>query len=148
MRIESRSPDETLDIGRRLAPLLRPGDIVLLSGQLGGGKTLFVGGVAEGLGVQEQVTSPTFVIVHEHDGFMKIIHADLYRLGSIAEFDDLELESIAAEGVLLVEWGDVVAGSMSDYLLVEFSVTGESSRMLRFAPVGSWRDRSLEELSG
>ena len=87
MILTSKSPDGTLDIGRRLARVLRAGDVVLLSGRLGSGKTLFVSGIAEGLGVQEQVTSPSFVIVHEYDGFLKIIHADMYRLGSVGEFD-------------------------------------------------------------
>ncbi len=148
MKLESNSPSETLDIGRRLARVLRPGDIVLFDGRLGTGKTLLISGIAEGLGVQEQVTSPSFVIVHEYDGFMKIIHADMYRLGSVGEFDDLELPFLARDGVLLIEWGGVVAGALPDHLRVLMTITGEESRMVEFAPVGSWTDRSLEELSG
>lgn len=147
LRVPSNSPEETLDIGRRVARLLRPGDVVLLAGPLGCGKTLLVAGVAEGLGAQERVTSPSFVIVHEYEGFMKIVHADLYRLESMGEFDDLELAAVAAEGVLLIEWGDVVAAAAPDHLLVTMTITGESSRMLRFEPVGSWVGRSLEELT-
>ncbi len=148
MILESTSPDETLDIGRRLARALRPGDIVLLDGRLGCGKTLLVSGIAEGLGVQEQVTSPSFVIVHEYDGFMKIVHADMYRLASSGEFDDLELPSVARDGVLLIEWGGVVAAALPDHLRVVFEITGEESRTIEFAPVGSWAGRSLEELAG
>lgn len=145
IELTSRSPDETLDIGRRLSRLLRPGDVVLLGGRLGSGKTLFVSGIAEGLGVQEQVTSPSFVLVHEYDGFLKIIHADMYRIGSIGEFEDLELTEEARDGVLVVEWGDAVASGMPDHLLVEIVITGESERMLRLRPVGTWARRSLEE---
>jgi tRNA threonylcarbamoyladenosine biosynthesis protein TsaE len=103
--------------------------------------------MAEGLGVQEQVTSPSFVLVHEYEGFLKIVHADMYRLGSIAEFDDLELTGDSRDGVLIIEWGDVVASTMPDHLLIEISTTGENTRMLRFVPVGSWSERSLEELA-
>jgi tRNA threonylcarbamoyladenosine biosynthesis protein TsaE len=145
--IVSNSPEETLDIGRRVARVLRAGDVVLLSGRLGSGKTLLVGGIAEGMGVQEPVTSPSFLIVHEYDGFMKIVHADMYRLGSIGEFDDLELTNVARDGVLVIEWGDAVATAVSDHLLVSIEISGESSRTLRFVPVGSWVDRSLEELA-
>jgi len=147
MNLVSASPEQTLDIGRRLARVLRAGDIVLLSGRLGSGKTLLVSGMAEGMGVQEQVTSPSFVLVHEYEGFLKIVHADMYRLGSIREFDDLELTGDSRDGVLIVEWGDVVASAMPDYLLIEISTTGENTRTLRFVPVGSWTERSLEELA-
>lgn len=145
IELTSRSPDETLDIGRRLSRVLRAGDVVLLGGRLGSGKTLLVSGIAEGLGVQEQVTSPSFVLVHEYDGFLKIIHADMYRIGSIGEFEELELTEEARDGVLVVEWGDAVSSELPDHLLVEIVITGESERMLRLRPVGTWARRSLEE---
>ena len=143
----STSPSDTLGLGRSLAQLLRPGDIVLLSGRLGCGKTLFVSGVAEGLGAQEQVTSPTFVIVQSYEGFMPIIHADVYRLGSTGEFDDLELPEAARDGVLLIEWGQAIAAVLPpDHLIVEIAITSETERIFRFVPVGAWEQRSLEEL--
>ena len=147
MDLVSESPEQTLDIGRRLARILRAGDVLLLSGRLGSGKTLLVSGIAEGMGVQEQVTSPSFVLVHEYDGFLRIIHADMYRLGSIGEFHDLELTGEVRDGVLIVEWGNVVASAVPDHLLVEIAITGESIRLLHFVPVGSWAQRSLEELA-
>lgn len=147
MHLVSESPEQTLGVGRRLATVLRPGDVLLLSGRLGSGKTLLVSGIAEGLGVAEQVTSPSFVLVKEYDGFLRIIHADMYRLGSIGEFRDLDLANEARGGVLVIEWGDVVAPAVPDHLLVEISITGDSSRLLRFVPVGSWAQRSLEELA-
>ncbi len=147
MDLVSESPEQTLDVGRRLARLLRPGDVVLLSGRLGSGKTLLVSGIAEGLGVEEQVTSPSFVLVNEYNGFLRIIHADMYRIGSMGEFHDLELPSQARDGVLIIEWGDVVAPAVPDHLLVEMAITGESSRLLHLVPMGSWAQRSLEELA-
>jgi tRNA threonylcarbamoyladenosine biosynthesis protein TsaE len=147
MELASRSPDETLDLGRRLARILRGGDVVLLAGRLGSGKTLFVGGLAEGLGVQEQVTSPSFALVHEYHGFLKIVHADMYRIGSVNEFKDLELAVLAAEGVLVIEWGGVIATSVPDHLLVQMAITSPTARSLRFRARGSWVDRSLEEMT-
>jgi tRNA threonylcarbamoyladenosine biosynthesis protein TsaE len=78
------------------SPLLNPGDVVVLKGGLGAGKTLFTGGLAAGLGVEEQVVSPSFVLVREYrSGFMPLIHVDVYRLGSINEFDDLDVFEMA-----------------------------------------------------
>ena len=143
----SLSPSDTLGLGRALAQQLRAGDIVLLSGRLGCGKTLFAAGVAEGLGAQEQVTSPSFVIVQTYEGFLPIVHADVYRLGSTGEFDDLELPEAARDGVLLIEWGDAVTAVLPpDHLIVEITITGEEERLVRFVPVGAWESRSLGEL--
>ena len=82
--IRTTSSDETLALGRRFAALLTAGDIVVLSGRLGAGKTLFASGVASGLGIAERITSPTFVIEQVYrDGFLPLLHADVYRLGTI-----------------------------------------------------------------
>lgn len=149
IELKSASPADTLAIGRRVAALLRAGDVVLLSGHLGTGKTLLVGGIAEGLGVSEPVTSPSFVIAKTYDeGFLPIVHADAYRLGSSAEFDDLELPDLSRSGVLLVEWGNAVAqGLPADHLVIELEMIGETERLIRFVPNGSWVTRSLEELT-
>ena len=102
--ITTSSPDETLALGRKFAALLTVGDIVLLSGRLGSGKTLFVAGVGEGLGIPDRITSPSFVISRIYrDGFLPMVHADVYRLGSIAEFEDLELTDDSGDGVLFIE---------------------------------------------
>ena len=86
------SPEETLSLGRRLSSILGPGDVVLLGGRLGTGKTLLTAGIAEGLGVPDPIASPTFVIARVYlDGFLPLVHADVYRLGSILEFEDLDL---------------------------------------------------------
>jgi len=144
IEVISSSPDETLALGRRFAPLLTAGDIVLLSGSLGSGKTLFVSGVADGLGIRERVTSPTFVISRIYtDGFLPLVHADVYRLGSVAEFHDLELPDDGIDGAVLVEWGDVVASSMPlDRLTIDFAVEGDTRR-ISFQPQGTWMSRDL-----
>lgn len=146
--ISTSSPAETLALGRHLAALMSAGDIVLLAGQLGAGKTLFAAGIGEGLGVEEPLTSPSFILARVHEGFLPVVHADVYRLGSSAEFEDLDLPEQAREGVLLVEWGDAVAhGVPEDHLLVQIEIVEESVREFRFVPSGSWLHRSLGELS-
>lgn len=141
--VSCASEADTLAAGQRLATLLEPGDVILLAGRLGAGKTLFTAGVAEGLGVDEPVTSPSFVIARRYEGLVSLVHADVYRLGSMAEFDDLDLD--VDDAVLVVEWGHAVAPRVSpDHLVVEFEVTGPTSRVLSFRPEGSWRSRPLE----
>ncbi|MGH3650407.1 MAG: tRNA (adenosine(37)-N6)-threonylcarbamoyltransferase complex ATPase subunit type 1 TsaE [Acidimicrobiia bacterium] len=139
--------DDTEALGGRLASSLRPGDIVVLAGGLGAGKTLFTRGIATGLGVEEPVVSPSFVLVREYkSGFMPVIHADVYRLGSINEFDDLDVLEMANEGVLVIEWGEAVEPVLPrDHLRIEFEVADDESRTIRFVPEGSW---SLRDLGG
>ncbi len=144
----STSPDETLRLGRRLAPLLTAGDIVILSGSLGCGKTLFVAGVAEGLGVPERVTSPTFLIARVYrDGFLPLIHADVYRLSSVAEFDDLGLLDDGADGAVLIEWGEALGDAVpADRLSIAFDVV-DDRRTITFTPHGAWCERDLGVLT-
>ena len=106
--ITTRSESETSTVGRELAPTLMPGSVVLLFGDLGAGKTAFVRGLAEGLGVdRDEVSSPTFTLVQEYrGGRLTLFHADLYRLSDPREIDDLGLDEIAAEGVLAIEWAE------------------------------------------
>ncbi|MDP9396268.1 MAG: tRNA (adenosine(37)-N6)-threonylcarbamoyltransferase complex ATPase subunit type 1 TsaE [Actinomycetota bacterium] len=107
-------------LGRRLAAVLRPGDLVLLSGDLGAGKTTLTQGLGEGLGVRGAVTSPTFVIARVHPSAGKgpaLVHVDAYRLSSIAEVDDLDLDASLQDSVTVVEWGeDKVEGLSEDRL--------------------------------
>ena len=123
--------------------------MILLKGDLGAGKTVFAGGLAEGLGVQEQVTSPTFVLARRYEGFMPLVHADVYRLGSSAEIEDLDLPDEALEGVLVVEWGDVAEQQFGDdHLLVDISAAEDGTRTIKLVPHGSWVDRSFEGVAG
>lgn len=107
--ITTRSPEQTGMLGAALAPELLPGDVVSLGGDIGAGKTVFVKGIAFGLGVEGRVTSPTFTIVHEHMGRYPLIHLDVYRINSIQEMFDLGFEEVLdPTAVLVVEWGDAV----------------------------------------
>jgi tRNA threonylcarbamoyladenosine biosynthesis protein TsaE len=149
--IALRCPDPaaTRAVGRRLASLLRPGDVVLLSGDLGAGKTLFAGGIGDGLGVEQPVVSPTFVLVRQYEGLLPMFHADIYRLGSTAEIEDLELPAAASDGVLVVEWGEAAGQAFGeDHLLVRFKVEDDGTRILQLTPYGSWLDRPLTEVAG
>ncbi len=112
----THNPQETFDVGRTLARLLRPGDFVALSGPLGAGKTQLVKGIAAGIGVpdDEPVVSPTFVLVREYCGHLKLYHIDAYRLRGPAELLALGLDEIIAEqdAVTALEWADRVAGAI------------------------------------
>ena len=106
--ITTHSESETSAVGRELAATLSAGDVVLLYGELGAGKTAFVRGLAEGLGIApDEVSSPTFTLVQEYrGGRAPLFHVDLYRLNDRREVDDLGLDEIAAAGVLTIEWAD------------------------------------------
>lgn len=148
IEITTASPAETLAVGRHLAALLRAGDVILLAGRLGAGKTVLAAGIGEGLGVEEPLTSPSFILARAHEGFMPVIHADVYRLGSSAEFEDLDLPEQAREGVLLIEWGDVVAhGVPESHLLVRIEVSDGEQRSISLTPTGNWVERPLGELT-
>lgn len=145
----THSAAETTGLGRHLGSLLRPGEVLLLTGELGTGKTTFVRGLAAGLGVDERVRSPSFQIVRTHDsGRYPFVHIDLYRLGSATEVLELGLEElIAPPAVAAIEWGDkasAIAGP--DYLELEFawSTDDEETRTIRFIPSGRWRERMGE----
>jgi tRNA threonylcarbamoyladenosine biosynthesis protein TsaE len=106
--ITTSSEEETTAVGRELAATLSAGDVVLLYGDLGAGKTAFVRGLAEGLGVpRDEVSSPTFTLIQEYrGGRLTLFHVDLYRIEDPREFDELGLDEIAEDGVLAIEWAD------------------------------------------
>jgi tRNA threonylcarbamoyladenosine biosynthesis protein TsaE len=138
-------PEDTEALGARLAASLRPGDVLVLAGGLGAGKTLLTKGIATGLGVEETVVSPSFVLVREYrTGFIPVIHADVYRLGTMNEFEDLDVLGMALDGVLIIEWGGAVESLLPrDHLRIEFEVGEDETRTLRFIGEGSWADREL-----
>jgi len=146
--IRAELPADTLQVARALAGLVRQGDIIVLEGGLGAGKTVFAAGLAEGLGVTDLITSPSFVLVKRYeDGFMPLVHADVYRLGSSGEFEDLDLLRTARDGLLAIEWGDAVTGSLPDtYLTVRIEGGGDQGRTITLIPKGPWHVRPLEEL--
>ena len=110
--------EDMRDLGRRLAALLRAGDLVILAGPLGAGKTTLVQGIGAGLGVRGPVTSPTFVIARVHPAVTgsgpALVHADAYRLGSFGEVDDLDLDTDAGSAVTVVEWGTGLAEPLAE----------------------------------
>jgi tRNA threonylcarbamoyladenosine biosynthesis protein TsaE len=145
----SRAPDETRKVGAALAELLVPGDVVSLTGDLGAGKTAFVQGAARALGVQEPVTSPTFVLVRQYRGDVPVHHVDVYRLDRVQEVLDLGFEDLLdPSGVVFVEWGDAIDALLpDDHLRVEIT-TDDDSRRLSCAGRGSrWAGR-WERLEG
>jgi tRNA threonylcarbamoyladenosine biosynthesis protein TsaE len=148
MRTEIRTAlaDDTRAAGGAIAALLRPGDAIALTGELGAGKTTFVQGVAAGLGYEGHVVSPTFTLVREYEGRVRIHHVDVYRLERVQDVLDLGLDEATAEGgVLLVEWGDAVEGLLpEEHLVVTLTTVGadEETRSIVVEAVGgSWRLR-------
>jgi tRNA threonylcarbamoyladenosine biosynthesis protein TsaE len=129
--IDSKSEQETMDAGRALAERLTAGDVLLLYGDLGAGKTAFVRGVARGLGARdEDVSSPTFTLVQEYGGGrLTLFHADLYRL-TPAEAADLGLHDIGEDGVLAVEWADRLAGPPSPTVTIHIDSVGADRRRI------------------
>jgi tRNA threonylcarbamoyladenosine biosynthesis protein TsaE len=130
------SEEETQAVARELSATLRAGDVLLVSGDLGAGKTTFVRGLAEGLGINPgEVSSPTFTIVHEYRGNgLTLYHADLYRLERAAT-DDLGLEEIGVEdGVLAIEWPDRLSHELPGAKLVRLEVVNDSSRRIVIGP--------------
>jgi tRNA threonylcarbamoyladenosine biosynthesis protein TsaE len=139
--IESRSEQDTIDAGRVLAGRLAPGDVLLLYGDLGAGKTAFVRGLAHGLGASdEDVSSPTFTLVQEYKGGrLTLFHADLYRLTPI-EAADLGLDDLGEEGVLAIEWADRLDRLPVSPIVVRMDVVGETARRIVVSP--SWTGKS------
>lgn len=144
------SPERRLDTaegtrswGRRLGSVLRAGDLVVLTGGLGAGKTTLTQGIGEGLGVRGPVTSPTFVIARVHPsltGGPALVHVDAYRLDGLAELDDLDLDASVEESVTVVEWGRGLAEGLSeDYL--ELTLRGSDARTVEVTGHGRrWGD--------
>lgn len=129
----TKSAEDTRELGAALAGLVQPGDVVLLSGDLGAGKTTLAQGFARGLGVADQVVSPTFVLARLYRGRLPLIHADAYRLDNLAEVTDLDLPELLDDGgVALVEWGDVIAPMLpADFLEVRIDL-GDDDDHRRF----------------
>ncbi len=130
MEILSKSERETEIAGKRLAEYLRPGMVVALFGNLGMGKTAFVRGIAEGLGITNRVNSPTFTIVNEYDGAVPLFHFDMYRLSSANELFEIGWDDyLERGGVCVVEWSEKVTGAFpEDTIKVLISRVGDNQR--------------------
>ncbi len=140
--------EETREFGEHLAERLEPGDLVILTGDLGAGKTTLTQGIGAGLGVRGDITSPTFVISRVHPSLSDgppLVHVDAYRLGGTAELDDLDLDTDVDEAVTVVEWGEGLAEALSgDRLELSLKQAPDDERTLTLTPVGPrWREFDL-----
>jgi tRNA threonylcarbamoyladenosine biosynthesis protein TsaE len=133
------TPADTERLGRAVGERLRPGDVVVLSGPLGAGKTVLARGIATGLGIRGPVTSPTFVIAREHPTLpggrgVPLVHVDAYRLGGMAELDDLDLDTDLLAAALVVEWGEGIAERLADeHLLIRLQRPSGNADDMRIA---------------
>jgi tRNA threonylcarbamoyladenosine biosynthesis protein TsaE len=136
--IISHRPEETQDFGTRLGQLAQPGDIFLLVGELGAGKTCLTQGIARGLGIKEYAASPSFVVVRELYGRLPLYHMDFYRLDNLEEIADLGLDDyFYGQGVSVVEWADKGLSLLPpEHLLVEMSYVSDTSRRLKLKARG------------
>ncbi|HWS47053.1 MAG TPA: tRNA (adenosine(37)-N6)-threonylcarbamoyltransferase complex ATPase subunit type 1 TsaE [Acidimicrobiia bacterium] len=143
----TRGGEATESVGEEIGRQLRAGDLVVLAGELGAGKTTFVKGVARGLGVTDPVTSPTFTIVQEYGGRVPLAHVDVYRLVRIQELHDIGFEELLEGHVVIVEWGDVIARALpADRLEVRITMLegDEDARAIEIVPHGAaWAARRL-----
>ena len=135
---------DTFEFGTRLASLLKPGDLIILNGPLGAGKTALVQGIGAGLGVEGTVTSPTFVIARVHRGPLPLVHVDAYRLGDF-EIDDLDLDASVEDSVTVVEWGTGKVEKLADsYLEVIIDRREDDTRLVELVGHGAdWVTRLL-----
>jgi tRNA threonylcarbamoyladenosine biosynthesis protein TsaE len=136
--------EDTRALGAELAELLRAGDLVVLVGPLGAGKTALTQGIGAALGVREPVTSPTFVIARVHSGGrLPLVHVDAYRLGSVADVDDLDLDVSVASSVTVVEWGQGLVEQLADeHLQVRLDRREDDVRTAELVPYGvGWEER-------
>jgi tRNA threonylcarbamoyladenosine biosynthesis protein TsaE len=140
------TPEETMAFGRLLGRSLRAGDLVLLAGPLGAGKTTLTRGIADGLGVGGRVSSPTFVLARVHPAGaagVPLVHVDAYRLGGdLSQLDDLDLDTDLERSAIVVEWGEGSAERLSsDYLVVRLDRREDDVREVVLEPHGSWAGR-------
>lgn len=150
VEVRTSSAEETREVGEAVASLLRARDAVVLTGELGAGKTTFAQGVARGLGIEERVSSPTFTLVKEYSGILDLAHVDVYRLDRMQDVVDLGLDELGGgEDVLLVEWGDTIEELLPDERLrVELSTgdgVDDDARTISISAVGpGWLERFAE----
>jgi tRNA threonylcarbamoyladenosine biosynthesis protein TsaE len=145
----SRSAEQTRRIGMRLGGLLRPSDLICLQGDLGAGKTTLVQGLAQGWGSLDAVSSPTFVLVNEYrrPDACQLFHMDAYRLESVPEAAELDVDSMLVRGALIVEWAERVAAILPDERLwINLEYRAEEQRQMNFRASGPRYDQLLAEL--
>ncbi len=145
----SRSPEQTRRLGMRLGKMLQIGDLICLQGDLGAGKTTMVQGVAQGWGALDPVSSPTFVLVNEYrrPDASCLFHLDAYRILSIPEAEELDLDNLLNQGPLVVEWPERITSALPDqHLWAQLEYESEEQRSMRFAAMGDRYIQMLEKL--
>lgn len=145
-----QTPAQMRELGARVAGMCQPGDVIILVGDLGAGKTTFVQGMGHAFGVREPITSPTFVIsrIHEGEPGWRLIHIDAYRLTSGVELDDLDLDVELESGIAVVEWGEGYAERLAaDRLVISIDVLASDDREVQIRGTGPrWTDLNLASL--
>ena len=132
MRVISSSEQETRELGKRMAGKVTPGTVISLRGSLGAGKTVFAKGFAEGLGITEAIVSPTFTLVQEYDGRLKLYHLDLYRLSGEDEFESMGGEDfLYSDGVALIEWSEKIEDMLpDDTIFINITINEDLTRSI------------------
>jgi tRNA threonylcarbamoyladenosine biosynthesis protein TsaE len=148
LKLTSQSPEQTQKLGMRIGELALPGDVFLLMGELGTGKTCLTQGIAWGLGIKEYAMSPSFVIVRELYGRLRLYHIDLYRLDRIEESMELGLDDyLYGKGVCVVEWAEKALSIMpQEYLLIKISYLSDTGRSFQMEPSGERYSEIVEQL--
>lgn len=150
MELISKSPEQTMALGRKLGELMSSGNVICVYGNLGAGKTYFAKGLALGLGISEHVTSPTFTIINEYEGRIPFYHVDAYRLTEEEEAYELGLEEyLYGRGVTLIEWPERVNSLLPDeylQLFISLSNEGDDVRVLEFQAKGQSYEKLIKEL--
>lgn len=148
LSVKSSCEDNTYEFGQKIGELVEPGQLILLSGDLGAGKTLLTQGICDGLGVEEDVTSPTYNLINEYEGDLTVYHMDLYRLEDEKDLYDLGFEDyIENGGIVIIEWPDLVYDLIpAEFIYIKIDVISNEERILRFEAEGEKGMKLIERL--
>jgi len=137
MKLKTATAEETIQLGSIIGTMLQAGDVIALQGTLAAGKTQLTKGIAQGLGIEEPVTSPTFTLISEYHGRLPLYHMDVYRLGSAEEFSDLGIEEMLyGDGVCVIEWSEKVMQELPERTILIAITAGQDSQ--RTIGISNW----------